>query len=264
MKLRYLPVFFFCFILFAAGNAKAKDVVLKALVVNPSKTKTQSALLKAYLPREAKPADVEEMGDLKIDYDIEKALYYVYKMFELEPGQSEKREITINDIWIIPEEKINALNSSALDYVKILRDSGFYDSAVVMQREIEEKSRQILLKQQEALDAQPQTHIAVYRENMKGVEEINNMLVKMEKESGKVKAAAGAGGGGSSVPLEKISVKASWWLILGVIFFLGLISLVFFVVWHRQVGESVSGGEETAAPASGENAPVEENKQEKE
>ncbi|MDD5643965.1 MAG: hypothetical protein PHO00_00755 [bacterium] len=262
--IRRLPVFFLCLFLFA-GYADSKDVVLKTLVVNPSKTKTQSALLKAYLPKEAKPGDIKELGDLKIDYDIEKSLYYVYKMFELGPGESESREITIDDIWVIPAETIDALNTLALEYVKVLRDSEFYDSAAETQRDIEEKSRQILLKQQEAMDAQPQTHIAVYRENMKELEKMRDMLAKMEKNAGKAGSVSAGGAGGSFVSAERISVKASWWLILGVIVFLGFMSLVFFVVWHKQVGESERGGEkEITKPVSGEKESGQAEKQEKE
>jgi len=97
------------------------NIVLKTVVVNPSQTKTQTALLKAYLPKEVKPEDIVELGDLKVDYDIEKSLYYVYKECELAPGESISRSIEIKDVWIISRTELEALTSRAKELVEALR-----------------------------------------------------------------------------------------------------------------------------------------------
>ncbi len=101
------------------------SIVLKTLVVNPSESKTQKALLKAYLPEEAKPEDIVELGDLKIDYDIEKNLYYVYKELELAPGESVSRSIEIKDVWIISQAELEALTGRAGELVEALRKTAY-------------------------------------------------------------------------------------------------------------------------------------------
>ena len=207
------------------GQARA-DIVLKTMVVNPSQTKTQTAVLKAYLPKEAKPEDVAELGDLKIDYDVEKGLYYVYKEFELAPGESANRSIEIKDVWIISKPELEALTGRAKELVEGLRKTAYFDTAVALQKNLEEVSNKVLNKQEQAMTAVPQTHIAVYRDNVKAFDSMKAMLAKLEKMLIESKIGAGV--------TERVSVKATWWVILGVISALGLISFAFFIIWQRQ------------------------------
>ena len=205
------------------------SIVLKTLVVNPSESKTQKALLKAYLPEEAKPEDIVELGDLKIDYDIEKNLYYVYKELELAPGESVSRSIEIKDVWIISRAELEALTGRAGELVEALRKTAYFDTAVVLQKDLEEKSSGVLNKQEQALDALPQTHIAVYRENTEMLGSMKTMLARLEKMFIESKIAVGTG-----IAVDKVSVKTTWWVILGVIIALGLISFIFLIIWQRQ------------------------------
>jgi hypothetical protein len=214
-----------------AGEAEC-NIILKTVVVNPSKTKTQTALLKAYLPKEAKPEDIVDLGDLTVDYDITNALYYVYKEFELAPGESVNRSIEIKDIWVISKAEIDALTSQAKKLVEKLKKTAYFDTAITLQKDIESKTSKVLDKQEKALNALPQTHIAVYRENVETLDSIKTILTKLEGMPIKAKV--------SSIPTagvgKRISVKVTWWVIVAVIISLGLLSLVFFIIWHRQAG----------------------------
>jgi len=203
-------------------------IILKTMVVNPSKIKTQQAVLKAYLPKEAKPEDVVELGDLKIDYDIEKALYFVYKKVELEPGESVARSIEIKDIWLISQAEIDSLTGRAKELVEALKKTAYFDTAVTLQEDIDKKSVEISTVQEKAMNAIPQTHIAVYRENMKSLDSINTVLAKLESMFIESRISKGVG--------DRVSVKTTWWIIFGVIIALGVISFVFFVIWQRQAG----------------------------
>lgn len=205
-------------------------IVLKTMVVNPSRTKTQTALLKAYLPKEVKPEDVVNLGDLKIDYDVEKGLYFVYKEFELSPGESASRSVEIKDVWLISKAELTALTGRAKELVEALKKTTYFDVAVVLQKGLEEKSNEVLNKQEQAMTALPQTHIAVYRDNVEIFDSMEVTLAKLEN----MLIEAKIGGGG-----ERVSVKATWWVILGVIIALGLISFVFFIIWQRQAQSAV-------------------------
>jgi len=227
----------FCFWL--AQEVLCKNVVLKTVIINPSKTKVQKATLKAYLPKEAAPKDVVALGDLKIDYDIDKELYYVFKEFELQPGEGIRRSIEIKDIWVIPEEDIDSFNKRAQEFVDKLKRTKYAQEAKALRDNIKVKSDKIIADQTEALDTLPQVHIAAYRINMVKLNSIKDDLAALDEMLLKNKLAAA-----SSVFGGKFSVKVSWWVITGVIIALGVISFVFFIIWHHQAG--IKGLEEKA------------------
>jgi len=212
---------------FLSGAAEC-GIILKSLVVNPSKTKTQKAVLKAYLPKEAKPEDIVDLGDLKVDYDITNALYYVYKEFELAPGESAERSLEIRDVWAISKVETDALREETKDKIERLKGTAYSEKAADIQKNIEAKISEILKKQEKAMAALPQTHIAVYRENVRRVDSIKSNLAKLDEMILEIKLTSSGAVG------EKISVKATWWVIMAVIVSLGLFSLILYIIWHRQ------------------------------
>ena len=228
MSRKWLVTFILGIILCVYAQEANCSIALKSVVVNPSRTKTQKATLKAYLPKEAKPEDILDLGDLKIDYDLEKGLYFVYKQFELKPGEGELRKVEIKDIWIIAESELTALSNKAKEIVEKLKDSEFFEDAVALMKQIEEKQADIIKTQNDALDTIPQEHIAVYRLNVDKMDEIKANIAKLEKMFLEYNLAKGRAG--------KVSVKASWFVILSVIIALGVISFAFFFIWHQQAG----------------------------
>ncbi len=215
-------------IIFCLLAAEAEcNITLKTLVVNPSKTKTQTAILKAYLPKEATAEDVVDLADLKIDYDIQKGLYFVHQRYELAPGESISREIEIRDVWVISSAEIDSLLSQAKELAEKLKGTSYYDMAVALREDIESKAREILERQERAMDALPQTHIGAYRKNVKILDSTNVKLARLEKMLAETKAAAGP-------KVERIHVKATWKLIVAMIIVLGLLSFTFFFIWNRQ------------------------------
>ena len=59
-------------------------IILKAVVVNPSRTKTQKASLKAYLPKEVKPDDIIDFwNSWFIPYDYEQEMKRIFKDHEM-------------------------------------------------------------------------------------------------------------------------------------------------------------------------------------
>jgi len=222
------------FILYIATSSWA-SIVLKSVVVNPSKTRTQKATLKAYLPKEVSPEDIIDMEDMKIDYDISESLYFVYKEVELAPGESAMRAVEIEDVWMISNTDINKLIEQVKDLVEKLQNTIYIDVADKLEEKVEAKAKEILEKQEEAMDAVPQQHIAAYRENVKRLESLKEDLAELNEMALKVKLAKAAGEGSGGGP-GRVSVKATWKIILGVIIALGLLSFVFFIIWHRQAG----------------------------
>lgn len=229
---KILILFLAVFFLLTAAQEAAASIVLKAVVVNPSSVRTQEATLKAYLPKEAQSEDVIDAGDLELDYDIEKGMYYVHKKFVLGPGESKTRAVEIRDVWVFSRDELESLSGDAMAMLKKLDKTSYFETAVALQKEIMEKKDEILRKQEEALDARPQTHIAVYRENKEKLNSIEEMLSKLQTMVTHVELSKKTG-----TDKGKVSVKYSWWVIIAVISFLGLISFMLFVVWQKKAAE---------------------------
>ncbi len=233
-KVRIRILFLMGLIIFYVATCSWASIVLKTVVVNPSKTRTQKAMLKAYLPKEVTPEDIIDMEDMKIDYDITKSLYFVYKQVELAPGESAMRAVEIEDVWVISKTDVNELINQIKDLVDKLKNTTYGEIAGSLQINVEKDAQKILKKQDEAMDAVPQTHIAAYRENVKRLNNIKANLADLNEMALKLKLSKAAGEG---VPASgRISVKATWRLIFAVIVILALLSFVFFIIWHRQAG----------------------------
>jgi len=108
-----------------------------------------------------------------------------------------------------------------------LKGSAFYNRVLVIKDAIQTRVAQILDAQKKAIDALPDVHIAVYRSNMKILNTIKEDLAKVEAMLLQAKPAVG-------LAFNKVFVKTSWWIILLVVIFLGVLSFGLFIVWHKQ------------------------------
>src|SRR3989442_9401636 len=89
--------------------AQTGSVDLKIHVANPSQKEPQTVPVKVYLPKEATPKDVKDLGDLKLDYDPETGAYYVHGDVVVEAGQSHTKTAHMQDIWVFSEDQIVSL-----------------------------------------------------------------------------------------------------------------------------------------------------------
>jgi hypothetical protein len=203
------------------------SILMNAMVVNPSSSKSQTAMLKAYLPVESKPEDIVNLGDLSVSYDVQENLYYVFKEFTLGPGETAKRQIELKDVWVISEKELNAAIERINEMLLDLKGSSFYARAVVIKETIQTRVEQILEAQKKAMEALPDAHIAAYRANMQILNTIKEDLARVEAMLLQAKPAVG-------LAFNKVFVKTSWWIILLVVAFLALLSFGLFIIWHKQ------------------------------
>lgn len=230
-KIKQLGLILIGVIICFGGESKAHardEIILKTMVVNPSATKIQKAMLKSYLPKEIEPEDIIDMEDLQIDYDISQELYYVYKEFSLKPGEKVVRSITMKDVWIILNEEVESLVDKGKEIVLKLKNTIYFKTASKIQESIEAKGQLILDQQAESQDAFPQVYIAIYRQNRAIIDEIQDSLTKLAEIT--LKSGADEPGGRQT----KVFASVTWWVIVSVITFLGVISLIFFFVWQYQ------------------------------
>lgn len=214
------------------GLAQA-DIVLKVMGLNPSKEQVQTVTLKAYLPREVKPEDVLDKGDLEVVYDTQLGTYYVFGEYELQPKESIQREIQIKDVWSISQGELYSVNSEAKQTIALLEKTDLQDRAKFLKESIESKLKEIADRQSVA-SVNPQKRISEYRENTKLLDSVRADLSTLRSMLAQAKP---------------VSIKSVWLTFFVVVGFLGLLALSLYFIWHKQLQAindfSLPGAKET-------------------
>jgi hypothetical protein len=230
--------------------AQMGSVILNINVVNPSEKEAQTVPVKVYLPKEATPKDVKDPGGLKVDYDPDTGMYYVHGEVMLEAGQSVTRTVRMEDIWVFAEEQLVAFVNQAKERARKLTDpSAAQEAAGIVQR-IEDKVQAILTRQKDT-DGKPADRIQAYRQGLSVITTIEQDLAALEKlgqeaperdgkeaskeRDSRLALLAGSGDAPEEgAPLGRsISMTTAWRIIFAILVFLGALSAVFFLTWHR-------------------------------
>ena len=254
--------------------ADTGSVVLKINVVNPSEKEPQTVPVKIYLPKEATPKNVKDLGGLKLDYEQDTGMYYVYGEVALEPGQSVMKVVQIEDIWVFSEQQLAALVTRAREAAGKLTEPSAAEEAQSIVQRIEQSVEEILKRQQET-DGKPGERIQAYRQGLAAgaaIERDIDALHKLKElasdrerkapvrnadsrqallaGSGEAPQGGASEGGapeGGAPRGRPISMTAAWRIILVILAFLGVLSAVFFLTWHRLLRVTV-GREQQAIP----------------
>ncbi len=197
----------------------AGTVVLKVIAVNPSKEMPQKVQVRAYLPKETKPENIVDRGDLEVTYDTQQGSYLVYGDYDLKPAEVLERSVEIQDIWVIPQADIDVLNNEADKTAALLKNTEFEDRAKFLLTGIRSKLEQIQDNQKNPAP-NPERHISDYRDNLKLFESAKNDMVMCRSFLTLAK------------PLPTVAV---WRAILIIVVFLGVLGLGFFLLWHKQL-----------------------------
>ncbi len=184
--------------------AQKGSVTLKINVTNPSQKESQTVPVKVYLPREANPKNIKDLGDLQIAYDPETGTYYVHGEATLEAGQSITKMVNMEDVWVFTEKELVDLANQAKEKAsKLTEPASAQEGAAIVQR------------------VHPR--------------------IALLAGSADTPSEEGA-------PLGRsISMTTAWQIIFAILAFLGALSAVFFLTWHRLLRVTV-GREQEAAP----------------
>ena len=223
-------LFIFCAVWVAEAN-----IVVRAVVVNTSPSQKRKIPFKSYLPKEIQPKDVVDMGDLDIAFDPKEGAYYVYKDYELDPKQVIQVEIELSDVWKFPQDELNALRADANKVTQTLASTDFRERAMFLKNDIETKLTQI--EQAQKVDnPSPGGYISDYRENLKTME-----IVKTDLEAARSLV----------VQAKNISPMITWKLVMAIVAFLGVLGLIFFIIWQRQIKSLSSLSEDFQGSSKG-------------
>jgi len=217
-RYNFLILFFILFIVLSAGRVWA-NVVLKVVVVNPSKEQQQGVTVKTPLPKEIKPEDVVDSADLQIVYDAQENCYVAYGRFNLEPGETLERSIEIRDIWVISNSEIEAVKNDLDKLSDLLENTRFSDRRIFLRNSIESKLNQIVESQKE-LPSNPEQLISRHRENLAILESAKADLVLLRN---------------LLTQSRTLPSKVIWRTIVLIIIFLGVLSGTFCFIWQKRL-----------------------------
>ena len=243
----------------AEGTLKERDpVTLSVTVVNPSADKTQSVPVRIDLPQEVKPQDVLDRGELTLEYDDDRSLYYVHKdAVQLAPKETRVFDVTLRDVWNVPEEQLESLKGYTQTVLGKLKGTDYYTSAQQLGNNIVQRLDGIAgMQHDETLSRK--SRIGAYRLNLQTVDRVKEDLARMEKLLTFT--------GGPPVPemmkesklkSDAPSTTTTWLVIFLIVIFLGLLGGQFFFTWHRrsQVTQDLLVVKRAAFPPSNLSAP---------
>jgi hypothetical protein len=218
VKIMFFLLFSVMAFFFFSNDADA-NIVMKVLAVNPSKEQSQTVPVKAYLPKEVKPENVVDKGDLDIAFDNQQGSYYVFGEYEMKPGEVLERSIEIQDIWEIPVSEISSLRSEVLKFSALLKNTEFAERAAFLANSIESKINYIFENQKDS-PVNPERRISDYRENVKTLEGVKADLTLLRSLLSQGK------------PFPSVAI---WRVMLAIVIFLGIMGVVFYFIWQRQV-----------------------------
>ena len=219
-----------------AVEAQREPVTMKVVAVNPSADKTKAVPVRIDLPAEIKPADILDHGELEVDFDTERSLWYVHKDdVQLTPKQTKVFEIVVKDVWFIPDAELDGLKGHTKLLLSRLENSEYYPFAQQLGGSIIERLEGIQTMQGDEAIGRKQ-RIGAYRTNTEALKVVKEDLTRMEKLLSFT--------GGPPIPemMEESPLKSdspstttTWLVIFLVVLFMGLLAGQFFFTWQRRV-----------------------------
>lgn len=222
----------------AVGTAIAAEptatLKLRLTVVNPKDDKTQSKVIKTYLPRELQEKDVVDAGGLEVKYDQDKGQFYVTRDVVLEPSEVKTFEVVVNDVWAVPPPKLEEPRKLTERILEHFKDTTFYEQANFIAVSIYTRLDQILAKQNDQTVSREQ-HIAFYRENIGVLDTVQADIDRLQK------LLVTAGGPPnldlieeSDAALKNPTSKTTWVLIFIILIFIAILGGAFYFTWQGQ------------------------------
>lgn len=198
---------------------------------NTGESKLEQVEILRYLPQGIRPDYITDLQGFDLRYDPQKELFYLIRHLDFEPGESRHFEITIADLWHIPDSKLDMLEKLAQELSLKLVGSDYDKLASYMANDVKKISGDI--KESQQIVKTPDDKISLYALNIKRLEtiikkinELRGMLDEMEKSKAKKITAV--------IKSVTPDVATTWKLIYATIAFLTIISFFFYILWWGQ------------------------------
>lgn len=237
------------------GVNEAKFVIEAENPASEPKTITVRSLL----PKEIAPEDVLDKQDFGILYDQLQKTYALEKKDQFAAREKKKYIITVKDIWRISDEDISFLKDQTEKLVSMFKDSPYAEytkdqgkmildllseiaqlqTEVSSSLSLEERMRAYVLNTQKLELVKAKIHnvqqllpeITVDKDEAKLSDKLKLLIKKLAETKELVMVAMGL----------KPDTPATWWLILGIIAFLAVLTTIFYFTWIKKLQDNKWG-----------------------
>lgn len=213
-------------------------------------------MVRSYLPKEIKSDDITDRLDFNLVFSQNKNRFALEKEDNFTAKEIKKYQITLRDIWYIPQGDLDFLRKQAEKLVVLFKETPYekyadqqcafiFDSLdkikqlqdeVASSTVLEDRMRASVLnnqrlelirkKMRELQDLLPE--VALKKDNLKPIEQIKHLIKKIVDTRDLILVAFGI------QPNKPIT----WWLIFGIMGFMALLTGVFYMTWLKKLQEN--------------------------
>jgi len=232
---------------------KPTDANIFRLVLYAENLSTDNAVTseqKHYMPAEVKPEHILDTQGFVVRYDPMKGQSYLFREDTLQPSEVKRYEVSIIDVWKIDQAEVENLRNRARYTFKYLKPTEYLNTAQFLIEGIKEKLEEIEISQ--AREKNIHDHIQEFRFNMarfgvaqKDVETLEELLEavreklvrsKLENILNKMKSLRGVSEIAKAI-FQKPIIDRTWKWLLSILIFVGLLTIVTFVVSGKRSGD---------------------------
>ena len=212
------------------------SIIFKSLITNPSSSISQDVPFVYYLPPEVKQSDIiKKSENLTVTYDTSKSLLSATGDFKLKPKQTLVVEIEVQDIWSVPQAKIDSLRRQADDLFLPLKKTSYFAQGSTLHADIQASLDRIEAIQKPA--KLPEDKIKDYREAQIELDSANKKMDSLKEivtSAGSIGTLSGFIGG--------VQTMSVWGIV--VILVAGFIFLAIYIRSIISKNDSPESGEQ--------------------
>ncbi len=225
---------------------------------NPASTE-KKLQVRSELPSDIKESDIIDKGEFDLIFDEKKSSYLLQREDTLGPNEVKKYEITIRDIWYIPQSELDFLKNELEKLVPLFVKSPYEEfsikqKAIVLKaiqaiealqaevtssNSIDDRIRAHVLNDQRFKSAKRKikelqdllSEVALKPNEPDRPRPLDNLIHKIIDVKNKVLVAMGLNPNKSFM----------WWVLLGIVLFLALITVVFYGTWLKKLQDTKTG-----------------------
>jgi hypothetical protein len=241
---------------------KEKSVIRLVIEADSPSTNSKTTYMhKHYLPGEVKPENIVDAQGFDVGYDDARQQLFLSKEEEFQPGETKKYSIDIDDVWTIPQTNIENLKNRTRYAYKLLETTQYIEQAKFLVESIKDKLAKI--EESQAQEKDINQHISDFHANgtlyvkaEKDVEDLEDLLNAarenlerslLKNVLQKLKALKTIREIAASI-FKKPQLNTAWRIIVGIVIFVGIITMTHFIIWGKRSREFMAEEEATSPP----------------